>query len=70
MRAVQLFHLVPEALAVVFYTQALGLSDQPHLEKPILLLEEDGLVGGRLALGQQSSLSTNGEEGERWAVSG
>lgn len=37
-RAAQLFHLVPEALAAVFYTQALSLPDQPHLEKPILLL--------------------------------
>lgn len=37
-RAAQLFHLVPEALAAVFSTQALSLHDQPHLEKPILLL--------------------------------
>lgn len=40
-RAAQLFHLVPEALLVVFCTQALSLPDQPHLKKPILVFLEE-----------------------------
>lgn len=59
MRAVQLFLLVPEALASVFYTQALSLPDQPHLEKPILLLSEErnGLLeAGRVSLSASKAL--------------